>query len=276
MAASTGGDRGCSARDFYFACSGVGFKPRNGIRAQPGWGKTWKQFPILNKTDNNKLQMTVRSLELIFTETDWPATEASLPLSLRETGKSRADLWQLAANTALGIAVNESNAACDNPEHKQQHVVATEGRGRCDVKLHRSLPFQWGRVDCQPDTAKKWTPFPFEATEEEKHSNPRGTGDKVLRDFKEDFGLTAKETIALQAAHGLAAFRHNYVLSTKYVWFGSASGDSGRDSNSGFSNIYFKYLNGNMYKRGGAGIGTELERGYWVGDRLGRPVGGTG
>ena len=62
--------------------SGVGFKPRNAIRAQPNWNQTWKQYPITNKTDNNKMQMSVRSLEPIFTETDWPATEHQLEVSL--------------------------------------------------------------------------------------------------------------------------------------------------------------------------------------------------
>ena len=98
--------------------SGVGFKPRNAIRAQPTWNATWKQYPITYKTDNNKMQMSVRSpefenlftefferfmlfvvcikisnktnnkmqisvrsLELIFTETDWPATERQLEVS---------------------------------------------------------------------------------------------------------------------------------------------------------------------------------------------------
>ena len=76
--------------------------------------------------------------------------------------------------------------------HKQQQVVATEGRDRCDIKLHRPIPFLSGRVDCQPDPAKKWTPYDFEATEVERQSNPRGTGNQVLQDLKQDFGLTAR------------------------------------------------------------------------------------
>ena len=41
------------------------------------------------------------------------------------------------------------------------------------------VPFMSGRIDCQPDPAKKWTPFDFEATEVERQSNPRGTGNQV-------------------------------------------------------------------------------------------------
>ena len=80
-------------------------------------------------------------------------------------------------------------------------MVATEGRDRCDFKLDRpvphdqnkilrfdakqkhiynhQVPFMSGRIDCQPDPAKKWTPFDFEATEVERQSNPRGTGNQV-------------------------------------------------------------------------------------------------
>ena len=36
-------------------------------------------------------------------------------VSLKESGKSRADLWQLAANTAIDIAVADANLACDDP-----------------------------------------------------------------------------------------------------------------------------------------------------------------
>ena len=46
------------------------------------------------------------------------------------------------------------------------------------LQYSHSIP---GRVDCQPDEAKKWTPFDFEATEVERQSNPRGTGNQVAR-----------------------------------------------------------------------------------------------
>ena len=111
---------------WYVSFSGVGFKPRNAIRAQPTWNATWKQYPITYKTDNNKMQMSVRSpefenlftefferfmlfvvcikisnktnnkmqisvrsLELIFTETDWPATERQLEVSTQYWPKKR-------------------------------------------------------------------------------------------------------------------------------------------------------------------------------------------
>ena len=36
-------------------------------------------------------------------------------VSLKESGKSRADLWQFAANTAIDIAVADANLACHDP-----------------------------------------------------------------------------------------------------------------------------------------------------------------
>lgn len=139
------------------------------------------------------------------------------------------------------MAVDEAN---DNFRvkkwHKQLHVTATEGWEQCEIKSHKPIPFQYGRVDCISDLAKKWTPYPFEATEEENHSNANGVADDVLKDLKKDFGLTAKESISLMAAHGLQCQTHNYEQGAKYKWFGGWT----------LSNIYFKYLNGKTYKRG--------------------------
>ena len=73
----------------------MGFAPRNIIFAQnmPEYRHT---YPITKSTNNNKLQLSARSLELIYTLTDWPPESLKLPVSLKESGKSRADLWQFA------------------------------------------------------------------------------------------------------------------------------------------------------------------------------------
>ena len=44
-----------------------------------------------------------------------PLSKVLPQVSLKESGKSRADLWQLAANTAIDIAVADANLACDDP-----------------------------------------------------------------------------------------------------------------------------------------------------------------
>ena len=51
--------------------------------------------------DNNGLQSVVAAMELVYTNVSWPSTAPHLNTSLRESGKSRADLWQFAAMVAL-------------------------------------------------------------------------------------------------------------------------------------------------------------------------------
>ena len=50
-------------------------------------------FKIFNKT-NKRMQICVRSLELIFTETDWPTTERQLEVS---NGQKR--YWKVEKNS---------------------------------------------------------------------------------------------------------------------------------------------------------------------------------
>ena len=44
-------------------------------------------------------------------------------VSLKESGKSRADLWQLAANTAINIAIADANQACDDPGQDAETLI---------------------------------------------------------------------------------------------------------------------------------------------------------
>ena len=71
---------------------------------RPIW-PSYRAQPIKYKTDNNKLSTTAMALELIYTDPAWPPGARELSSSLQKTGKSRADLWQLAANTGLEIEI---------------------------------------------------------------------------------------------------------------------------------------------------------------------------
>ena len=188
---------------------------------------------------------------MIYTVRDWPPNAKVLPKSLKESGKSRADLWQFAGNFGLESAIkstndNGKNATIDS--NTEAMLCAIEGRDNCEMKLDRPIPFHTGRVDCIPEEDKKWTPYPFEATKKEKHSNPHGTGIRVIQDLKTDFGLTARESIALFATHGLASMGKNHGLALKYKWIGGVV-DSQRKSTTTFSNMYHKFLNGKTYDR---------------------------
>ena len=66
---------------------------------------------------------------------------------------------------------------------------ALEGKENCFWRLHKPIPFQYGRADCVRDEKKATTKFPFAATEHENHANPFGQGDWVLKELKRDFGM---------------------------------------------------------------------------------------
>ena len=87
----------------------------------PEW-PSYRAMPIKYKTDNNKLSTTAMALEMIYTDPTWPPGPRKLTSSLRSTGKSRADLWQLAANTGLEIEIAKANYGCSHKVSYQQMV----------------------------------------------------------------------------------------------------------------------------------------------------------
>ena len=76
------------------------------------------------RTDNNDMSKTLFWLEVLYTRTDWPFTYKGPELqeSLKNTGKSRADLWAFAAWVALERAVERANHACDHDYFGRQQV----------------------------------------------------------------------------------------------------------------------------------------------------------
>ena len=229
----------------------------------------YRAYPITRKTSNDKLQLAARSLELIFTVPNWPPGAGVLTTSLKESGKSRADLWQFAGNVALEKAINRTNTAICNDlqSRKGLQLSPSDDADKCEIKLNRPIPFRSGRIDCVPDESVKWTPYPFEATKTEKHSNTFGTGTQVVKDLKEDFDFTAQETISLMSLHGLARHVPNFEQFTKYKWIGGVI-QKGPDAKKGILHrLYYKILNGKRYR-----MGYE----YLNGDKNGNPVGGPG
>ena len=109
----------------------------------------WQTPP--NVTDNKGLDAIVEKLELIYTTVDWPFKEAGQEVSLFQSGKSRADLWQLAGMVALEETIERGNRACDLDFHTRQQITLLESREKCEVKLTKPLKFQTGRSDCVSD-----------------------------------------------------------------------------------------------------------------------------
>ena len=234
----------------------------NMAHTSPVW-PSFRAEPVSFTTDNNKLSTTVYALEWIYVDPSWPPGTPELPESLWSTGKSRADLWQLAANTALEIEMARANYGCSHKVSFQQMVAALEGKENCLWKLEKPVPFQYGRVDCVRNEEEAKTKFPFEATNSESHPNSFGQANTVLEDLKEDFGMTARQSIALMAAHGIATHSHNKVLGIEYRWAGSPF----------ISNLYFKTLASKPQYNLGAGLSVnDNGQGVLAGDKFGRPL----
>ena len=84
-----------------------------------------KTFKVENNGTNNDLGVTAKYLELIYesdADNNWPPTSPVLERSLKNTGKSRADLWQFAGNVALELAIERANFACDHDYTQRQQV----------------------------------------------------------------------------------------------------------------------------------------------------------
>ena len=194
--------------------------------------------PKVNKTDNNGLDRLVYYLEKIYTTTDFPPDSPKLSNSLKSTGKSRADLWQFAANVALEITIERSNFACRHDYFQRQQVplLENEGKGfaygvwKCKIKLEKPFKFQFGRKDCIPSSKFE---YPYITEKEESHLNPHANADEIVTGVKDNLGMSARDLIALTSIHGMVhPFGHG-VIGTKYTWVGSGPY---------LSNMYYKFL----------------------------------
>ena len=68
--------------------------------------------PDALETDNNGLLYTADILEEIYTNPKFPKVAPALDVSLKDSGKSRADLWAFAGLAATYIGIEENNLAC--------------------------------------------------------------------------------------------------------------------------------------------------------------------
>jgi len=186
----------------------------------------YKTKPI-NETDNNGMDQITMKLELIYTTVDWPFKNASMNASLFQLGKSRADLWELAALVALDLTVERANRACDLDFHARHQVTLLESREKCEIKLTKPLKFLTGRKDCiseDPEGRK------YVTTKPEVQNIMFGDARHLIDFGRTSFNMEALHWTAVQAIHGVVHSPKN--LGVKYTWFGSGY----------LSNMYFKVL----------------------------------
>ena len=71
-----------------------------------------KKGQNVNVTNNNGLTFTVEILEEIYTNPNFPKGTPALDVSMKDSGKSRADLWAFAALLAPQVGIDFNNKAC--------------------------------------------------------------------------------------------------------------------------------------------------------------------
>ena len=128
---------------------------------------------------------------------DYPSRTPVLRQSLRESGKSRADLWALAATTAVEWGIATTNMRCRHQEddHNRGGCAQRDGEDDCQVEPGRAFVFRTGRRDCIWEEGDEDRPYWHDV--EEVHPNPHGSGRITMDFFREQFGLNSREVIGI-------------------------------------------------------------------------------
>ena len=136
--------------------------------------------------------------------------------SLQSRGKSRADLWAYSALLAVEEGMSRHNWACDGdrrgPHNQPIQCVQFEGELGCKIRPTRPFIFSTGRRDCVTTLHP-----PYKAEEHEYHPDEHFNGTMTVRFMESEFGLSARETVAIMGAHTLGRF-HQRTTAHKYVW----------------------------------------------------------
>ena len=172
--------------------------------------------PTALETNNNGLAHSVVVLERIYTDPGYPNPPfaPTLNVSLKASGKSRADLWAFAAIAAVEYTIETNNMVCDgtyqdNPVSQCNYMAGKPG---CKVQLPRAIQFKTGRRDCTEFGEKGYI-----ATKEESHPNMHGSGKMTLDFFAKDFGFNGRETVAIMGSHTIGKFHSMFSL-IPYMW----------------------------------------------------------
>ena len=105
----------------------------------------------MKETNNNGLEHTVAILEELYTNPDFPRRTAKLPVSLKASGKSRADLWAFAAKVAVEYATEQNNFQCAGRPSTSSWL----GESGSLVSGHKDCMRNLGEEDCQVTKNKK-------------------------------------------------------------------------------------------------------------------------
>jgi len=175
--------------------------------------------PDVNITDNNGLADIVQELERIYTEPNYPWNSPKLLHSLRDSGKSRADLWAYASMVAVEFGTQMSNLACRNRVDPRFWDLACvhDNSTNCEVRPTRNFVFETGRADCTEHDSE----LTYKATKEEHHPKPMDNGRTTVQFFKNDFDFSGRETAAIMGSHSYGSL-HMSISMFPYIWTSSA------------------------------------------------------
>ena len=149
----TDGSGGC---DGCLDWNGMGIVYRT--KDAPINGQIFKQYPDTASefVGNNNLHQTVLALEHVYDNKELLPSK----MSLRELGKSRADLWALAGITAIEFSVNNNNLGCKSKTVMNAQLLRAKqvtcgssllDENGCTISMP-DIPFKTGRADCVPDS----------------------------------------------------------------------------------------------------------------------------
>eukprot|EP00448_Togula_jolla_P015824 CAMPEP_0170592984 /NCGR_PEP_ID=MMETSP0224-20130122/13206_1 /TAXON_ID=285029 /ORGANISM="Togula jolla, Strain CCCM 725" /LENGTH=595 /DNA_ID=CAMNT_0010916907 /DNA_START=65 /DNA_END=1852 /DNA_ORIENTATION=- len=177
--------------------------------------------------DNNNLAFAADVLEKIYTTPSFPAIATPLKSSLQKTGKSRADLWALATLASTHYTMHQNNLACqgngdDETGGRCGHIYHHDNPGHpCEIDMAFSMEFLTGRRDCpardKPTDPRWYRSRPYETTRKEAGPNPHGNGKATANFFRDWFGMSRRETVAILGAHSLGSL-HGVTNLFKYDW----------------------------------------------------------
>ena len=197
--------------------------------------KTCPKDSLERRIDNNNLLWVARVLEILYVDPTPPFSRSKkfrLKKSLRESGKSRADLWAYAGLVAIEISSYLHNNFCDPKGTGLCPGQFDENSPPCHYRLP-TLSFKTGRRDCMPNCVGVDSFYDFCSSANEIQPDALGNGDSVTKFFKDTFNFTPRESIAILGAHSLGHAHEQVSGFRHYPW------------TNGFQNV----LNNNYYKQ---------------------------
>ena len=189
--------------------------------------------------NNNNLAATADFLEEIYTNVGWGKQKGALTVSLKDSGKSRADLWAYTTLVASQFFMDRNNMKCWSSDEKHLYKEPTlQLPHQCEITPTRRFRFYTGRVDC-PESDK---PPPhsrvreYQTEKEEAGNNAHWTGKEVAEWFAAEFDFTGRETVAIMGAHQAGAYAAENSL-FRYTWGGREMGHEGE-----LNNLYYRMM----------------------------------